>query len=44
MFWSHPDHEVTRQLVMDAGFAVIISEVQEHGDEKHYWVMAMKSR
>jgi ubiquinone/menaquinone biosynthesis C-methylase UbiE len=43
MFWSHPDREVTRQLVMDAGFAVIMSEVQEHGGEKHYWVMAKKS-
>jgi len=43
MFWSHPDREVTQQLVMDAGFAVIMSEVQEHGGEKHYWVMAKKS-
>ena len=43
MFWSHPDREVTRQMVMDAGFAVIMSEVQEHGGEKHYWVMAKKS-
>ena len=43
MFWSHPDPEVTRQLVMDAGFSVIMSEVQEHGGEKHYWVMAKKS-
>jgi len=43
MFWSHPDREVTRQLVMDAGFAVMMSEVQEHGGEKHYWVMAKKS-
>ena len=43
MFWSHPDREVTRQLVIDAGFAVIMSEVQEHGGEKHYWVMAKNS-
>jgi len=43
MFWSHPDCEVTRQLVLDAGFAVIMAEVQEHGGEEHYWVMAMKS-
>jgi ubiquinone/menaquinone biosynthesis C-methylase UbiE len=42
MFWSHPDREVTRQLVIDAGFAVMMSEVQEHGGEKHYWVMAKK--
>jgi len=42
MFWSHPDREVTRQLVMDAGFAVLMSEVQKHGGEKHYWVMAKK--
>jgi hypothetical protein len=34
---------VTRQLVLDAGFAVIMSEVQEQGGEKHYWVMAVKS-
>lgn len=43
MFWSHPDREVTRQLVIDAGFAVIMSEVQEHGGEEHYWVMANKT-
>lgn len=44
MFWSHPDREVTRKLVMDAGFAVIMSDVQEHGGERHYWVMAKKSK
>jgi 2-polyprenyl-3-methyl-5-hydroxy-6-metoxy-1,4-benzoquinol methylase len=43
MFWSHPDQQVTRQLVIDAGFAVILSEIQEHGGEKHYWVMAKKA-
>jgi len=43
MFWSHPDRNVTRQLVMDAGFVLIMSEVQEHGGEEHYWVMAQKS-
>jgi ubiquinone/menaquinone biosynthesis C-methylase UbiE len=43
MFWSNPDRELTRQLAMDAGFAVIMSEVQEHGGEQHYWVMAKKS-
>jgi ubiquinone/menaquinone biosynthesis C-methylase UbiE len=43
MFWSHPHREVTRQLVIDAGFALTMSEVQEHGGEQHYWVMARKS-
>jgi ubiquinone/menaquinone biosynthesis C-methylase UbiE len=43
MFWSHPDREVTRQLVTDAGFAVIMSEVLEHGGEEHFWVVARKS-
>jgi ubiquinone/menaquinone biosynthesis C-methylase UbiE len=43
MFWSHPDRETTRQMVIDAGFTVRISEVQEHGGEEHYWVMAEKS-
>ena len=43
MFWSHPDREATRQLVIDAGFTVRMSEVQEHGGEKQYWVMAKKS-
>jgi hypothetical protein len=28
---------------MDAGFSVTMSEVQEKGGEKHYWVMAKKS-
>jgi ubiquinone/menaquinone biosynthesis C-methylase UbiE len=43
MFWSHPDREVTRQHVVDAGFAVMMSEVQEHGGERHYWIMAKKA-
>jgi ubiquinone/menaquinone biosynthesis C-methylase UbiE len=43
MFWSNPNREVTRQLVVDAGFAVIVSEVLEHGGEKHCWVIARKS-
>ena len=43
MFWSHPDSEVTRQYVVDAGFAVLMSEVLELGGEQHYWVMARKS-
>jgi ubiquinone/menaquinone biosynthesis C-methylase UbiE len=43
MFWSHPDRKVTRQWVIDAGFAVLMSEVQELGGEEHYWVMARKS-
>jgi len=42
MYWSHPDCEETRKLVIDAGFAVILSEVREYGGEKHYWVMARK--
>ena len=43
MFWSHPDRETTRQMVIDAGFTVRTAEVQEHGGEKHYWVMAKRS-
>jgi len=43
MFWSHPDRQVTRQWVIDAGFSVTMSEVQELGGEEHYWVMARKS-
>jgi hypothetical protein len=43
MFWSHPDRKVTRQWVIDAGFAVLMSEVQELGGEEHYWMMARKS-
>jgi ubiquinone/menaquinone biosynthesis C-methylase UbiE len=42
MFWSHPDREATRQMVIDAGFTVNMSDVQEHGGEKQYWVMATK--
>lgn len=42
MFWSNPDREATRQMVIDAGFAVSMSEVQELGGEKQYWVMAKK--
>jgi ubiquinone/menaquinone biosynthesis C-methylase UbiE len=43
MFWSHPDREATRQWVIDAGCAVIMSKVRELGGEEHYWVMARKS-
>jgi ubiquinone/menaquinone biosynthesis C-methylase UbiE len=43
MFWSHPDREVTRQWVIDAGFSVMMSEVREYGGEEHYWVVARKS-
>ena len=43
MFWSHPDREVTRQWVHDAGFTVMMSEVRIIGGEEHYWVMAQKS-
>jgi ubiquinone/menaquinone biosynthesis C-methylase UbiE len=43
MFWSHPDRQVTRQLVVDTGFDVMMSEVQELGGEKHYWIMAKKA-
>jgi ubiquinone/menaquinone biosynthesis C-methylase UbiE len=43
MFWSHPDRDVTRQWVLDARFAVLMSEVRELGGEEHYWVMARKS-
>ncbi|UCG23213.1 MAG: methyltransferase domain-containing protein [Chloroflexota bacterium] len=43
MFWSHPDREATRQMVIDAGFTVRMSEVQEHGGQVQYWVMAKKS-
>jgi ubiquinone/menaquinone biosynthesis C-methylase UbiE len=43
MFWSHPDCNVTRQWVVDAGFDVRMSEVRELGGEEHYWVMAQKS-
>lgn len=42
MFWSHPDRKVTRKLVIDAGFDVIVSEVREYGGENQYWVMAGK--
>jgi len=43
MYWSHPNCETTRQLVIDAGFTVHLAEVQEHGGEKQYWVIAEKS-
>jgi ubiquinone/menaquinone biosynthesis C-methylase UbiE len=42
MFWSHPDPETTEKLVVAAGFALIMSDVQEHGSETHFWVMAKK--
>lgn len=44
MFWSHPDPGTTRQMVLDAGFSLGMSEIQELGGEKQYWVMAEKIR
>jgi ubiquinone/menaquinone biosynthesis C-methylase UbiE len=43
MFWSHPDRQVTRPWVLEAGFAVMMSEVLELGGEEHYWAMARKN-
>ena len=43
MFWSHPDRQVTRNWVIDAGFSVTMSEVLELGGEEQYWVMARKN-
>jgi ubiquinone/menaquinone biosynthesis C-methylase UbiE len=43
MYWSQPGKEVTRQLVIDAGFDLILSEVRDYGGDKHYWVMARKT-
>ena len=42
MFWSHPEREVTRAWVVEAGFAVVMAEVRELGGEAHYWVMGRK--
>ena len=43
MFWSHPDRAATRRFVLDAGFVVTMSKVQELGGEEHFWVMAKKN-
>lgn len=42
MYWSHPDGEVTKQQVVDAGFELLMAETREYGGEKQYWIMARK--
>jgi ubiquinone/menaquinone biosynthesis C-methylase UbiE len=43
MYWSQPGKELTRQLVLEAGFDLILSEVRDYGGDKHYWVIARKN-
>jgi len=43
MFWSHPESNVTRKFVIEAGFNLIMSEVREYNGESHYWIIAKKS-
>ncbi len=43
MYWSQPGKEVTRQLVLEAGFDLILAEVRDYGGDKHYWVLARKN-
>lgn len=42
MFWSHFGPEKNKQIIENAGFKVILDEIDTGGDEKHQIIMARK--
>jgi cyclopropane fatty-acyl-phospholipid synthase-like methyltransferase len=42
MFWSHYGKEKNRQLVEDAGFEILLDEIDDSGGEKHQVILAKK--
>jgi cyclopropane fatty-acyl-phospholipid synthase-like methyltransferase len=43
MYWSHYGKERNRQLVEEAGFAILLDEIDESGREKHQIILARKN-
>lgn len=42
MWWSHHGAKKNRELVEQAGFNIILDEIDESGDEKHQILLAGK--
>ncbi|MHA1552755.1 MAG: class I SAM-dependent methyltransferase [Candidatus Heimdallarchaeaceae archaeon] len=42
MYWSCHEPEISRELVLDAGFEIIFDEILDRGNELMYWVIAKK--
>jgi 2-polyprenyl-3-methyl-5-hydroxy-6-metoxy-1,4-benzoquinol methylase len=42
MFWSHYGSAQNRKLVEEAGFEILLDEIQESGREKHQIILAKK--
>ena len=42
MYWSCHKPEISRELVLKAGFEIIYDEILDRGNELMYWVMAKK--
>lgn len=42
MYWSHYGSEANAKLVEDAGFKIILNEIDESGGEKHQIIIAQK--
>jgi len=43
MFWSHYDSKKNREIVENAGFEILLDEIDTSGGEKHQIIMAKKS-
>lgn len=43
MSWSHYGKEKNRQLVEEAGFEILLDEIDESGEEKHQVILAKKT-
>lgn len=42
MYWSCHKPEISRKLVLDAGFEIIFDEILDRGNEFMYWVITKK--
>jgi ubiquinone/menaquinone biosynthesis C-methylase UbiE len=42
MYWSCHKPEISRELVLDAGFEIIFDEILDRGNELMYWIIAKK--
>ncbi len=44
MWWSHYPPEKNNEIIKDAGFKILLDEIDTSGDEKHQVVLARKAR
>jgi len=43
MFWSHYDNKRNSEIIKNAGFEILLNEIDTSGGEKHQIIMAKKS-